>query len=185
MRQPLESGEIWVSRATAKAVFPSDFQLIAAMNPCPCGYSAEPRCTCSPDKINRYQSRISGPLLDRIDLHIQLNRAEQRISTAESNPEETSLTIKSRVIRARNRQHRRQGKLNHQLSPAEIQVYLDERDDLASIAQRAMEKMDLSMRAVHRAFRVALTISDLANKNLQTQHLMEALSYRPLPSHNH
>lgn len=180
LRQPLESGEIWVSRAAVKTVFPSRFQLIAAMNPCPCGYSGEARCTCTIDRINRYQGRISGPLLDRIDLHIRLSRTQQRITEENVLAEENSFSIRERVVRARSRQVTRQKYLNCELTSSEIQAQLSKDKQLLNTAQNAMERMDLSMRALHRVFKVAMTIADLDVSPLQRCHLMEALSYRQI-----
>lgn len=178
MRQPLESGEIWISRAALKTVFPSRFQLIAAMNPCPCGYAGESRCTCSIDRINRYQGRISGPLLDRIDLHLRLVRDQHKINRQGGSKEEASDMVRRRVIHARHCQTKRQGCLNSELTHSDLQKYLTSDKALVETAQAALERMDLSMRALHRAFKVAMTIADLAGESVNKMHLLEALSYR-------
>ena len=180
MRQPMESGEIWVSRATIKTAFPCKFQLIAAMNPCPCGYAAEPRCTCSLERINRYQNKISGPLLDRIDLHIRLTRTDQQVTGSKAEKTETSQSVKQRVIKARNRQLQRQGLLNTEVDSKSIQLFFENNQKLAKAAQGSLERMDLSMRALHRAFKVAMTIADLACEPIEPSHLLEALSYRQM-----
>ena len=178
MRQPMESGEIWVSRAMAKTVFPCRFQLVAAMNPCPCGYAGESRCTCSTDKINRYQGRISGPLLDRIDMHVRLNRIRQYIAHKTTSKEESSAVIRQRVSNARHRQTKRQNYLNNELNAVEIQKHINSDHELLDTAQGALSRMNLSMRAFHRTFKVAMTIADLTDQPIQRTHLMEALSYR-------
>jgi len=177
MRQPMESGEIWVSRAAMKTVFPSRFQLIAAMNPCPCGYAGEPRCHCTSARINRYQNRISGPLLDRIDLHIRLCRPS-KLDIQTDRYEEQSQAIRKRVIKARERQHKRQINLNNALSSSETQNILNSNSEIMHMAQTAIEQMGLSMRALHRVLKVALTIADIAEEPIGKAHFLEAISYR-------
>ncbi len=153
-----------------------------ATNPCPCGYSGEPRCTCTIDRVNRYQNRISGPLLDRIDLHIRLNRSQQKIISPNKSKTDSSDTVRQRVLKARKMQLERQQYLNSALTSVAIQEYLNTDSGLLETAQTALEKMDLSMRALHRAFKVAVTIADLEDKIVNQTHLMEALSYRLIHS---
>lgn len=182
LREPLESGRITISRAARQADFPARFQLVAAMNPCPCGYlgDSERRCACGPEQIRRYRGRISGPLVDRIDLHIEVPRLAHRLLRGET-PEETSAAVRARVCAARNRQLQRAGKANSALTPREIErdCALTEAD--YRLLERALERLGLSPRAYHRILKVARTIADLANsEQIATPHLTEALSYRAL-----
>ena len=180
LRQPLESKEIVISRASRQITFPANFQLIAAMNPCPCGYAfnQDSRCQCSAESIKRYQNRISGPLLDRIDLHIDVPplAAHELQSSQEV---ESSSTVRHRVIRAYELQIDRQQKSNMALTPTQLeqQAVLDA--TAQNILQLAQQRMNLSARAYHRVLRVARTIADLAqSEHIQAQHVSEALSYR-------
>jgi len=182
LREPLESGRIAISRAARQAEFPARFQLVAAMNPCPCGYAGDPsgRCRCTPDAIARYRARISGPLLDRIDLGIEMPRVTQA-ELRESAPGESSAIVRERVCAARARQHERAGKPNAWLGSREV-----ERDCALDAAQhalldRAAERLGLSARAYHRVLRVARTIADLAGSaRIESPHLAEAIQYRRL-----
>jgi magnesium chelatase family protein len=180
LREPIESGHITISRAARQAEFPARFQLVAAMNPCPCGHAGDPggRCRCTPDQVSRYRSRISGPLLDRIDLKLEVprvNHAELRSSVLG----ESSATVRDRVVAARGRQHARSGKPNAWLNNRET-----ERDCVIGEAEhvlldRAVERLGLSARAYHRILRVARTIADLgASPRIEGQHLSEAIQYR-------
>ena len=182
LREPLESGRITISRAARQADFPARFQLVAAMNPCPCGYlgDAERRCACGPEQIRRYRARVSGPLVDRIDLHIEVPRLAHRVLRGET-PEESSATVRARVCAARDRQLQRAGKPNSALNTREIERYcaLGEADH--RLLEQALEKLGLSPRAYHRILKVARTIADLAGSDgIKTPHLTEALSYRAL-----
>ncbi len=182
LREPLESGRITISRAARQADFPARFQLVAAMNPCPCGYlgDAERRCACGPEQIRRYRARVSGPLVDRIDLHIEVPRLAHRVLRGET-PEESSATVRARVCAARDRQLQRAGKPNSALHTREIERYcaLGEADH--RLLEQALEKLGLSPRAYHRILKVARTIADLAGSDgIKTPHLTEALSYRAL-----
>lgn len=180
LRQPLESKEIVISRAARQMTFPANFQFIAAMNPCPCGYAfnQDSRCQCSPESIQRYQNRISGPLLDRIDLHIDvppLQAQELQDQTAS----EDSATVRKRVIKAYHQQIDRQQCLNQALSPKRLEQYARLDESSAKIIKMAQQRLNLSARAYHRVLRVARTIADLAESEIiSSSHLTEALSYR-------
>lgn len=180
LRQPLESKEIVISRASRQITFPANFQLIAAMNPCPCGYAfnQDIRCQCSADAIKRYQSRISGPLLDRIDLHLDVPplQAHELQDTA---PVENSQTVRERVILAYNLQIQRQQCLNHALSPKQLEQFVPLDTQAQKVMEMAQQRLNLSARAYHRVLRVARSIADLSqHAEIQSQHLTEALSYR-------
>ena len=182
LREPLESGSIVISRANRSLTFPAEFQLIAAMNPCPCGYYGDRsnRCRCTPVQVQRYQSNTSGPLLDRIDLHVEV----PSISPAElqKSPEgESSSVVQARVIRARERQWQRQGCTNMQLNPKQRTAFcaLENEDELWLLS--AIERLNLSARGFHRLLKIARTIADLdGQENILRAHLLEALSYRAL-----
>lgn len=180
LRQPLESKEIVISRASRQITFPANFQLIAAMNPCPCGYAfnQDARCQCSPDAIKRYQNRISGPLLDRIDLHIDVPplKANELQSTQHS---ENSADVRARVIQAFDTQIKRQETVNMSLSPKQLEQFAALDQSAQQMMDMAQLRLNLSARAYHRVLRVARTIADLAqSEQIQNQHLSEALSYR-------
>ncbi|WP_180080827.1 YifB family Mg chelatase-like AAA ATPase [Acinetobacter sp. YH12201] len=180
LRQPLESKEIVISRASRQITFPANFQLIAAMNPCPCGYAfnQDIRCQCSPDAIKRYQNRISGPLLDRIDLHIDVPPLQAHELQA-TTPVENSHTVRERVIQAYNLQIQRQQCLNHALSPKQLEQFACLDTQAQKIMEMAQQRLNLSARAYHRVLRVARSIADLTqHTDIQSQHLTEALSYR-------
>lgn len=185
LREPLENGRITISRAARQVDFPARFQLIAAMNPCPCGYLGDTggRCRCTPDQVARYRGRLSGPLLDRIDLHIFVPRLEAAaLSAAAASGEDTSsAVVRARVVAARARQQARGGKPNAQLGPKEL-----ERDGVLDDACRqllatAATRLALSARAYHRILKVARTIADLAGvEAIATAHIAEALRYRQM-----
>ena len=180
LRQPIEAKEIVISRASRQITFPANFQLIAAMNPCPCGYAfnQDNRCQCSAEAIKRYQNRISGPLLDRIDLHIDvppLHASELQDTQAV----EDSATVRERVIQAYEWQMQRQACLNMALSPKQLEQFAPLDGQAALIFEKAQQRLNLSARGYHRILRVARTIADLAqSEQIQTGHLTEALSYR-------
>lgn len=188
LRQPLEDGEITIGRARSTLTFPARFMLVAAMNPCPCGFYGDPRhtCTCTPLKIRRYRSRISGPLLDRIDIHIEVP-ALKFTEVASKKPSEESATIRQRVERARTIQHerfqgvtlRRKIYANSQMSPALIKRFCSTTAQGDEILRAAIDRLGLSTRAYHRVLKVARTIADLeGSKEIQPSHLTEAVQYR-------
>jgi magnesium chelatase family protein len=181
LREPLESGRVLISRAAQQSEFPARFQLVAAMNPCPCGYlgDASGRCRCTPDAVARYAARISGPLLDRIDLHIHVPRPPQSLLRGSAAPGEPSATVRERVVAARDRALARAGKANGQLGPREVDRDCPLRDTDAALLERAVERLGLSARAYHRILRVARTIADLAGSAaIDTAHLAEAIALR-------
>lgn len=180
LRQPLEAKEITISRAARQISFPANFQLIAAMNPCPCGYafSQNQRCQCTPEAIRRYQARISGPLLDRIDLHIDVPvlQANELQSTV---PAEDSASVRIRVEKAYDYQIKRQNCLNQALSPRQLEEIAQLSPASQKIMALAQQKLNLSARSYHRILRVARTIADLEQTaEIERHHLNEALSYR-------
>lgn len=180
LRQPLEAKEIVISRASRQITFPANFQLVAAMNPCPCGYAfnQDIRCQCSPDSIKRYQNRISGPLLDRIDLHIDVPPLQAH-ELQDNRPTEDSETVRQRVIAAYEIQMQRQNSLNMSLSPRQLEHYAGLDQTAQNMLELAQQKLNLSARGYHRVLRVARTIADLnQSTEIQSQHLSEALSYR-------
>jgi magnesium chelatase family protein len=178
LREPLESGSITISRAAHQAEFPADVQLVAAMNPCPCGYAGDPsgRCRCTPDQVIRYQSRVSGPLLDRIDLHVEVPR--QRLS--EHPTGEASAAVAERVAAARARQAER-GAINARLSARALREHAAIDDQGEALLERAAERLGLSARAHQRIIRVARTLADLEGlEAIGTAQLAEAIGYRQL-----
>jgi magnesium chelatase family protein len=180
LREPLESGYIHVSRAAAQARFPARFQLVAAMNPCPCGYRGHPRrvCRCTPDQVARYQGRLSGPLLDRIDLMLEVpDLAPEEIQAAPAG--ETSTAVRQRVAAARARQQARQGGCNARLEGEELEYHCRPDEAAAALLRQATHRLDLSPRAYHRVLRVARSIADLAGvSGIGTPQVAEALHYR-------
>ncbi|PYC23430.1 ATP-dependent protease [Aquipseudomonas alcaligenes] len=181
LREPLESGHIVIARARDKVRFPARFQLVAAMNPCPCGYLGDPggRCRCTPEQIQRYRAKLSGPLLDRIDLHLTVAR-ESTSLLASSQAGESSAQVAARVSLARQRQLARQGCANAFLDLPGLQQHcrLPEADRLW--LEQACERLNLSLRAAHRLLKVARTLADLEGASeIGRAHLAEALQYRP------
>ena len=180
LREPLESGRITISRAARQADFPARFQLVAAMNPCPCGYLGHfsGKCRCSPDVVARYRGRISGPLLDRIDLHVEVTSlTEEDLSAAKHG--ESSRLVRDRVIRARARQLERQGAANARLAGNEIEERARPDAEARSLLRDAASRMVLSARAHHRVLKVARTVADLDDcARVHASHVAEALRYR-------
>ncbi len=182
LREPLESGRIVISRANRSMTYPANFQLIAAMNPCPCGYFGDPsgRCQCTTDQIRRYQGQASGPLLDRIDLHVEVPPIPTAMLQQAAQGDSTT-SVQQRVMQARERQLARQGCINAELSG-------DVRDQVCALQESdrewllsAIETLNLSARAYHRVLKIARTIADLQVKeSIERPHLLEALSYRTI-----
>jgi magnesium chelatase family protein len=180
LREPLESGRITISRAARQADFPARFQLVAAMNPCPCGYLGHPsgKCRCTPEQVSRYRGRLSGPLLDRIDLHIEVSALPER-DLVDAPAGESSAAVRQRVIAARARQQARQGKPNAEMSNAEIDVHCELDDAGANLLRQAIARLNLSARAYHRVLKLARTLADLAGaERIAANHIAEAVQYR-------
>jgi magnesium chelatase family protein len=185
MRQPIEDGKVTVSRAAGSVTFPSEFMLVAAMNPCPCGYFGDLKreCRCGPAQVQRYRQRISGPLLDRIDLHIEVPAVEYR-DVASERAEETSATIRERVIRARQRQQQRfrgDGKVscNARMATRHLKQHCKLSQDSQELIRVAMSELNLSARAYDRILKVSRTIADLDGKTeISPEHVSEAIQYR-------
>ncbi|QOJ23122.1 MAG: YifB family Mg chelatase-like AAA ATPase [Gammaproteobacteria bacterium] len=183
LREPLESGKITISRAARQAEFPAQFQLIAAMNPCPCGYLGHPsgKCHCTPDQIARYRNRISGPLLDRIDMQIEVPAVPQQELVKQQISGEKSSTIRQRVEKAYQLQLDRQEKTNSRLSVKEIDRFCALDNASENLLKQAISRLNLSARAYHRILKVAQTIADLAGiEKINSQHIAEAIQYRRL-----
>lgn len=184
LREPLESGQITVSRAARQADFPARFQLVAAMNPCPCGYlgDASGKCHCTPDQVLRYRAKISGPLLDRIDLQLTVPRVDRAALTTGPAPEsESSATVRARVIACRTLQLARQGKPNARLTPPEIDQHCAPDAPARALLEQAMARLNLSARGYHRVLKVARTLADLAGlATVSTAQIAEAVRYREL-----
>ena len=184
LRQPMESGKIMIARARRTATYPAQFQLIAAMNPCPCGHLGNATLSCSraPRCAEAYQNKISGPLLDRIDLHVDVDPVNPwEMNKNDNTHVETSAQIRARVIAARNRQIERQGIPNAQLDGTMLDTVAKLSDELTQFLNTAAEKMGMSARGYNRIRRIARTIADLRGaKNIEMADLAEALSYRPI-----
>ncbi len=180
LREPLETGRITIARAAQRADFPARFQLIAAMNPCPCGFLGSPQraCRCTPDQVARYQGKLSGPLLDRIDLHVEVPAvpADELLGAPAG---ESSAAVRARVEAARDRAVARQGKPNQALQGREIDAHLLLDDAAGRFLQAAAERLGWSARSTHRALKVARTIADLAGaERIGVAHVGEAVQYR-------
>jgi len=182
LREPIESGRVSISRAARQSDFPAQFQLVAAMNPCPCGYLGHPsgRCRCTPDQIARYRHKLSGPLLDRIDLHVEVPALSQEELT-ERQPQESSAAVRERVTRAYAMQCERQGKPNALLGTQEIERYCKVDAAAERLLHNAVARLNLSARGYHRVLRLARTIADLAGEpQIAAAHVAEAIQYRRL-----
>jgi len=182
LRQPLEDGKVCIARASDTLEFPARFQLLAAMNPCPCGYLGHPTraCTCSPSQINRYRQRISGPLLDRFDLQVHVPPVNKD-ELARMRPGESSRDVAMRVLAARQRQYDRlgDGGVNARMSQQQIERHAHPDADGARLLDTAMQRFSLSARSYHRILKVARTIADLAeDEKLAASHIAESLQYR-------
>jgi magnesium chelatase family protein len=189
LRQPLEGNprEVSISRATGTVTYPASFMLVAAQNPCPCGYYGDPThaCSCSNTVITRYQKRISGPLMDRIDLHVDVPRVEYE-KLASLQRSEPSAGVRERVTAARERQRTRFSDngsnmySNAEMGPSEVRSYCELDDTGRRLMKSAMTQMGLSARGFHRVLKVSRTIADLAGADhILPTHLAEALQYRP------
>jgi magnesium chelatase family protein len=181
LREPMEAGSILISRAARQANFPSRFQLIAAMNPCPCGHAGDPRaeCRCTAEQIQRYHHRISGPLLDRIDIQLEVPRPDTRVLYPSSSGGETSAAVRARVSRAREAQLQRNGVRNAHLDASDLRQWCRLRGSLRKLLESAAEQLGFSPRASHRVLRVARTIADLAgHEQIEEPDLAEAIGYR-------
>ena len=187
LREPLETGTITIARAARRCEFPARFQLIAAMNPCPCGYLGAPRqsCRCTPDQVARYQSKLSGPLMDRIDLHVEVP-ALAAAELLQAAPGEATDTMRQRCTQARERARQRQGKTNAALQGNEIDQYTRLDDASTKFLTVAATRLGWSARGTHRVLKVARTIADLAQaESIQVTHLAEAMQYRPTLRNSH
>lgn len=181
LREPLESGRVEIARAAAQAEFPARPLLVTAMNPCPCGWAGDPsgRCACPAEAIARYQARVSGPLLDRIDLHVHLPRVPAVQLVRRDAVTEDSAAVRARVQAARARQLARQGKPNAHLAPGELEVHCRASPAALGLLERAAERLRLSARATHRVLRVARTLADLADAaSIEPPQVAEALAFR-------
>jgi magnesium chelatase family protein len=184
LREPLESGEICIARASQQVTYPARFQLVAAMNPCPCGYygDSSSKCTCTEDQVKRYQGQTSGPLLDRIDLQVEVPPISiLELQKTHSSSQENSATVQARVLNAWQTQTQRQQCSNGQLSNAQVEEFCRLSEEDENLLRLAIEKLNLSARAYHRVLKISRTIADLdESEHIQTGHIMEALSYRKL-----
>jgi magnesium chelatase family protein len=184
LREPLETGHITISRAARQVDFPARFQLVAAMNPCPCGYLGDSsgRCHCTSEQVMRYRARVSGPLLDRIDMHLDVPRISHEVLRKGSpEGEESSTAIRARVVAARNRALARSGKANSALTAKEVKQLCVLTEPGHKLLEQAMDKFGLSHRAYHRILKLARTIADLAkSETIEVAHLSEAIGYRKL-----
>ena len=182
LREPLEEGRVVISRATGTMTFPAQFMLLASMNPCPCGFYGDSKreCRCSPNMITKYRNRISGPLLDRIDIHIEVPAVKYKEMAGEATGE-TSERVRQRVAAARAVQRDRFGHTNARLTPKEMKQHCRLDAECQELLKMAMTELNLSARAYDRILKVSRTIADLDNASaIQSQHISEAIQYRSL-----
>jgi magnesium chelatase family protein len=185
LRQPIEDKIVTISRAQGTVTYPANFMLLGSMNPCPCGYLGDPvkECTCSPTQVSRYSKRISGPMLDRIDIFVEVPRVDFEKLSAPSNAE-TSVDVRRRTQAASDTQQRRfmdTAILNNaEMGPNEVYQFCEVEDSAQSLIQTAMHQMQLSARAYHRILKVSRTIADLSGADtIGVAHIAEVLQYRP------
>ena len=188
LREPLEEGKVSISRAKGSEVFPAEFMLVAALNPCPCGYRGDKtkECVCSPSLLKKYQRKISGPIIDRIDMWIPVTRIEHE-KLSEKNPRgEGGEEIKKRVLQARKMQEERYAGnernifQNSRMNVRDLEQYVSLSDSVKETLNQAAKKLDLSARAYHRIIKLARTIADLEGlPDIEQKHILEALQYRP------
>jgi magnesium chelatase family protein len=178
LREPLETGHVSIARAARRVDFPARFQLVAAMNPCPCGYLGSARCRCTPDQVARYRAKLSGPLLDRIDMTLEVPAlSQQELQSAADG--ESSAAVRDRVIAARTRQIERQSKPNAALASGEIDALCTPDEAGAKLLSAALVRLKLSARAYHRVLKLARTVADLAGaERIASPHVAEAIHYR-------
>jgi magnesium chelatase family protein len=187
LRQPLEDGSVTISRSKLSLEFPANFMLAAAMNPCPCGYFSDPNkeCTCSPPLIQKYMAKISGPLLDRIDIHVEVPAVKYKELSSEVKSE-SSKTVRERVIRAREIQLKRFKGIDHffsngDMGTKEVRIFCKLDSSGSELLKMAINKLGLSARAFERILKVSRTIADLeSSANILPQHVSEAIQYRSL-----
>jgi magnesium chelatase family protein len=185
LRQPLEDKLVTISRAQGSMIFPASFMLVGAMNPCPCGYYGDPfkQCACTPNMVSRYQHRISGPFLDRVDIFIEVPHIDYE-KLADDRLAEKSDAVQARVVAAREVQLRRlkgtKLNCNAEFSASEVREFCHVEDAAQSLLKAAMKQLYLSARAFHRVLKLARTIADLESSDtIRTQHVAEAIQYRP------
>jgi magnesium chelatase family protein len=181
LREPMESGRIIISRAARQAEFPARFQLVAAMNPCPCGYHGDRTkdCKCSGEQVSRYRNKVSGPLLDRIDLFVEVARPKQIVIPGTGQPGEPSTAVRERVVAAHSIQIERQGVANARLEASGMKRHCRLRAEDESFVANAAQQLSLSPRGCQRVLKVARTIADLDGaKNIEQNHLAEAIGFR-------
>jgi magnesium chelatase family protein len=187
LRQPLEDGTVSISRAHGRVTFPSKCMVVAAQNPCPCGFLGDPKhsCTCLPGQISRYQKKISGPMLDRIDIHIDLPAVPvEKLSENSQSNAESSESIRKRVQQARDTQTKRFAKkkvtTNAEMSTKDLKEFCELSDDCITLLRKAVTTLNLSARSYHRTIKLARTIADLSmSEQIEVAHIAEALQYRP------
>jgi magnesium chelatase family protein len=180
LREPLESGRVTISRAARQAEYPARFQLVAAMNPCPCGFfgAATGKCRCTPDQVSRYRGKLSGPFLDRVDMYVEVPAVPEAELLAQATGE-SSATVRARVTSARSRALVRQGKPNAELGASDVDRHCPTDGAGDALLRRALAQLDLSARAYHRILKLARTIADVAaSKTIGAAHIAEAIQYR-------
>jgi magnesium chelatase family protein len=190
MRQPMEDGYVVISRARERITFPARFMLIAALNPCPCGYFGDPtrRCQCTQYQILKYQKKLSGPIVDRIDIHIDVPSVKTEKLVSENENAESSADVRNRVLAARELQHQRFSKLpiftNSEMGSKDIKIYANMTEEAKVTLKQAVEKLALSARSYYKVIKIARTIADLENsEKLEQKHILESLQYRPKLTH--